>query len=485
MKKNKKIYYWVPFMMILISFASCNKWLDAKPEDKILEAQVFESATNVNKALTGVYGSLASDSLYGGTFTKTVVDVLAQYYYTGTNTNPFYNLGNYNYTAANAVNNGTWKVAYSTILNMNNLLQAGKKYKMPLSPSRDSIFRGELYGLRAMLHFDLLRLFGPVYKTDSTVKAIPYRTSTSVALAPLLPANMVMQKVLTDLDSAAKYLANDPVRTNGKGDAALSVTTETYYTDYRNLRMNLFAVKALEARVRLYRGDILGAANCAHYVIDKASAAFPWNDGPSYTRLGNPDRIAYPNVLFGNYESGRTARFEKWFSKDVIATDILAPYYKKPATGAAVDLVSVIYEQSLVDYRLFSWWENVSVDLPVPPLYSKTFIKYKDITLSKWSDIQPMIRMSEMYYILAECENDAKWLTPVRRARGLSDLVGAINLKNEIFKEYRKEFWGEGQLFFYYKRLNYTSITSSTNTAMAMTGAQYIMPLPPAELLQR
>ena len=64
-----------------------------------------------------------------------------------------------------------------------------------------------------------------------------------------------------------------------------------------------------------------------------------------------------------------------------------------------------------------------------------------------------LIRLAEMYYVLAECAADAQtaagYLNEVREARGVdpTGLTEATRL-NEIEKEYRKEFYGEGHYSF-------------------------------------
>ena len=73
-----------------------------------------------------------------------------------------------------------------------------------------------------------------------------------------------------------------------------------------------------------------------------------------------------------------------------------------------------------------------------------------------------LIRLAEMYYILAECaatpEEAAVFLNKVRDMRGVDPVVCTeLNCLDEIEKEYRKEFYGEGQLFFFYKRHAYKS----------------------------
>lgn len=74
------------------------------------------------------------------------------------------------------------------------------------------------------------------------------------------------------------------------------------------------------------------------------------------------------------------------------------------------------------------------------------------------TDTVVLIRLSEMYYILAECaetpEEASNFLNSVREVRGIDPVsCTSQTVQSEIEKEYRKEFYGEGQVFFYYKRL--------------------------------
>ena len=57
------------------------------------------------------------------------------------------------------------------------------------------------------------------------------------------------------------------------------------------------------------------------------------------------------------------------------------------------------------------------------------------------------------------------YLEKVRTNRGLlsyplSKSMSASELEAEIRKEYKKEFWGEGQLWYYYKRKSYMDFSS-------------------------
>lgn len=75
-----------------------------------------------------------------------------------------------------------------------------------------------MLAVRAFLHFDMLRLFGPVYKLHPEAVSIPYNESSKVAALPLMTADSVLhEKILRDLDEAEKLLADsDPVIENGR-----------------------------------------------------------------------------------------------------------------------------------------------------------------------------------------------------------------------------------------------------------------------------
>ena len=96
-----------------------------------------------------------------------------------------------------------------------------------------------------------------------------------------------------------------------------------------------------------------------------------------------------------------------------------------------------------------------------------------------------------MYYIAAETEADKNkavdYLNKVRFNRGLTDLSYSVNLTTELQKEYQKEFFGEGQLFFYYKRRGVTSVHNGNSTSgnVSMNATKYVFPLPLSEMQYR
>ena len=96
-----------------------------------------------------------------------------------------------------------------------------------------------------------------------------------------------------------------------------------------------------------------------------------------------------------------------------------------------------------------------------------------------------MIRLSEMYLIAIETS------TSLPEAQSLYDtymksctytlyqpFTSLDDVKTEVKNEYRREFFGEGQMFFTYKRLASKSMLWNNNE---ITEDNYILPLPSSE----
>src|SRR5699024_10456635 len=125
--------------------------------------------------------------------------------------------------------------------------------------------------LRAFFHFDLFRLFGPIYTKGNTNTSIPYYTDFVLDVEESLSADDFIAQVISDLKEAIRLLEADPIITMGpKGDSKDS------FKQYRTLRMNYYASKALLARVYLYAGDKEAALKLSKEVIEIQKTWFPW-----------------------------------------------------------------------------------------------------------------------------------------------------------------------------------------------------------------
>lgn len=405
-----------------------------------------------------------------------IIDVLAQRYkYSAfaSTSGSYYNYGRYNYNEkeVKANFNNIWTKGYKTVADINDFISNIEKYNT-LSTDKSNLLKGEAIALRAMIHFDLLRLFGPIYSTNSEDLAIPYKVVLEAQNSVRLPASQVIELILQDLTTAEELLKDDVIRQGSKG-----ATDASFYSDKRTTRFNYFAVKALQARVLLYAGKNTEANKAAKVVINEASSFFPWTDyRTEINDSKDPDRIFSSEVILGVENIKLYDRQRKYFDASIAESSILVPLDN--------NRLSLVFESQEDDYRYLTTWNKAAEKSYL------TFFKFADVVDDKktFRYIQPLIRISEMYYIAAETETNneeaLRYLNTVRTNRGLlAELDSNSNLSQEIQKEYQKEFFGEGQLFFYYKRKNVLSILNgASNSFITMTSDQYVVPLPDSEI---
>ncbi|MGN6510999.1 MAG: RagB/SusD family nutrient uptake outer membrane protein, partial [Chitinophaga sp.] len=100
----------------------------------------------------------------------------------------------------------------------------------------------------------------------------------------------------------------------------------------------------------------------------------------------------------------------------------------------------------------------------------------------------PMLRISEMYLVAAETapagEGQQYW-DEFRTARNVAPATlpaDPVQLQLELVKEYRREFFAEGQAFFAYKRIN--APKASFLWAPSAATLDYLVPLPLTEFVQ-
>ncbi|WP_343538747.1 RagB/SusD family nutrient uptake outer membrane protein [Sphingobacterium thalpophilum] len=475
MKRTIKILL---ILLTTATFFSCKKFLDVQPEDKVSESQLYSNKNGIRSVLNGLYLDLAANQLYGDNLTLSTIEILGQRYNISSEHNQ-YKTSTYAYKDKPTIDRmeDIWSAAYSTILNINVFLENLNKYEGVLDQSTKNIYSGEAVAMRALLHFDLLRLYGPRYSTvDSTKQSLPYYKNSKTEVNPLLPANEFMDNVMADLNLAETLLQNDPIITTGVNIAKPEDLVD-FLSNNRNYRLNYYAIKGLKARAYLYRGDKISALTTAKGVI-AASDKFPWTTSANaLVEKQNPDRVFSTEMLFGVMNSQLYNRYLNWFDPSIGEKQILAPIPSRLAT---------VFENNENDYRFnLNWQMPSNGSKPY-----KTFLKYADV-VDKTKTFRfsiPLLKISEIYYIAAECEPNAAegitLLNIVRANRGLLPLATTANLSTELQKEYQKDFFGEGQLFYYYKRRNITAVANGSSTSGNVT-INYNVPLPDSESVYR
>ena len=482
----KKIIYTMIIACTTL-FASCDSWLEVKPYDQIAEGELQKSEEGYQKMLNGIYIDLNSDALYGQTLSVEMIEVMGGAYTIGTDNSVWGNykdLSSYKYNTEYWRNrlDQTWNKAYALILNCNKILGTIDGNKHLFTDGSYYIIKGEALALRAMLHFDMWRVFGPVYSKDSDKKAIPYYTKQTNSPEPILTAQEVMEKITTDYEDALNYLANDPVKTEG---TMMSSTEDgsSNFLRYRALRLNYYAVEALMARAYLYMGNKTEAFKYATDVIKTADHnIFPFVDKNLVIGSpADPDRIFSSEVLFALTNTSRGTIHKNFFDPSRLPNYVFRMddsmmsnlvYGGAATTGGYQD-----------DYRYRACWMATGSN--------RYFYKYSDMVAngSIQNTMIPMVRLGEMFLIAAESQSGdlkagVQYVNALRRNRGVASLT---TLTPDLLKyEYIRELYGEGQLFFLYKRLNSDIITSATSSKNPKASDLiFVVPLPDTETENR
>ena len=470
------------FLALALLMGSCESWVDVTPNDRETEDVLFKSKEGYEKALNGVYVEMNNTSLYGRNMTAGAIDVLAQYYTNfGSSTHRYYKLWMMDYTDSDIkqIFEDIWQKTYNIIADVNVILEHCDNNDGNLKAPYANMIKGEAYALRAMLHFDMLRLFGPVPSQLGNT-AIPYQTSGNVEVTSLLTGNEVIAKVEDDLKQAITLLADsDPYLSDDK----------TAYDDvdvtYRQFRLNYYACEALLARVYLWAGDKTNAYNMATGVIkaNDANQLFPFVTNAAATNASNPDRVFSTEVLFACYNSLREDDIYNYLFSPTLEQTSLFTFAGSLTDGR----VNSLYDDKN-DYRYRNWgvYNNQGEDV----LYNR---KYEPISSSGFINAMvPLIRLSEMYLIAAECAPDIatanEYFNTLRHARNCLSITLTEETKmNYIEQEYRKEMIGEGQMFFFYKRNEQVAIPDGKQVSgyYNVPTDKYVIPLPESETDQR
>lgn len=470
--------------LVLVS-SSCEKeWLDVTANTQIRAAEQFESEDGFKDALIGVYIGMTDPAMYAKDMTWNAVDLLSQQYATLPDLALYGDVQQFEYRTTRSTDqlDALWRKSYNLIANINLALEYIDKNDAVLGDIDYAIIKGELLGLRAMLHFDLMRLYGwgdLENRNSGSAYAIPYVTEYGKEVTPQMSYVETFALLEDDIQQALELLKQDPVYPGERpADYYTEVNRNGFYSD-RELRMNYFAVKALQARLLLWQGGsekLEKAAQAAEEVISQSTSSLISSE--NYPVSSDP--IFYPEILFGlNVEA---------------FADIVNPYLD---ADSDTNYDALYYTQAMAD-DIFET-DNINVGL--------ADVRYNTLLQSKTSGLisikllqkdnlnrntMPLIKLPEMFYIAAEhylesgnLEKAIEYLNTVRRSRGIIEDIPSdadpARVRAELTQEYRKEFLMEGQLFFYYKRNGMTSIPGLSEN-ITVDDAIYVLPYPDNEV---
>lgn len=448
-KGMKQLGVLLMVLLLLTAVYSCDDFTAINmPISELNQSDVFEQKNTAEAAMTDIYAKIRDNGMLTGkttgiskemglyadelTFWRANTEASAFFY---TNT----------LQPANTRLPEWWNAAYSAIYSANAVAE-GVKASTKLLQADSNQLAGEALFVRALMHFYLLQLYGP----------IPYITTTNYQVNTKVSRKTekeVYLKIIEDLSQAEELLSQE-------------------YPTQGRVRPNVYAVKALLARVYLYNGNWAEAAEKAAAVLNntslysweedldlvflKESSTAIWqlipgtgtqNTDEAFTFIftaGPPPSISLSKELMHSFETG-DVRKEKWTKAitDGSSTWYHAYKYKKPGTSTPSSEYAVV------------------------------------------------LRLAEMYLIRAEARaqqseliNAKEDLNKIRTRAGLPPTTAQT--KNEILtailKERRVEFFTEyGSRFMDLKR-NAQLDAQLQNVKPAWNTTDQLLPVPQSEL---
>ena len=464
---------------------SCNNWLELDPANQISKEKLYSDEIGFQNALNGIYQMCSEPALYGKNLSWGTLSAIAQNY-TDANDYSDYYMMQYDYerTQTLATIDGIWKGLYNAIANCNLLLNEVTKASpemFKLDTITKNIIEGEALALRAICHLDLVRLFSPAPVKNEGAKLIPYQDKYPSELTNPLTTSETLDRVITDLLKAKDLLAyNDTVYHKTQMRYKMAARFQGQYSaaggdffNKRGYRMNYCAVVGLLTRAYLYKGDQENALKYAKHIYDrfiKGNAFFSFHSSNDYsTSLANKQKKYLDECIFAFY------------NKNML--NIVENYYKTYSENLPVEDVENIFLNDEDDYRIYLIQKDGSS--------FGNSLKYRQVDNYQRDDVEgraiPVLRISEIYYTLIECYYEKgetaealKLLKELRSAKGCKRQIVSINSQPELHEilinDARREFIGEGQLFYMYKRLNHGILTRNGEFAPTEERVTFIIP---------
>ncbi|MCQ2223674.1 MAG: RagB/SusD family nutrient uptake outer membrane protein [Bacteroidaceae bacterium] len=459
---------------LLIGLSSCNSFLDITPDGQAKRDEMLQTKSGIEDALYGVYAQLRQSNLYGCELSIRGVEVLAQNM-TCPGNDGIEMLQAYDYekTDIRSWAESIWTLMYNNISNTNSVLQTDLVKDATAFPF--TTYKGEALALRAFMHFDLVRLFTPQYTLNQQASGIPYQTEFSLKTPDFESLQKNYEHILTDLLEAEQLLKVEPVHQYEM----------TAFMNDRQTHLNLYAVWGTLARVYLTMGNKEKALAYADSVITKSPYCLKEKTEVINDVAGVlSQKETLFGVYFGDFYSTTSELLQKrTFYQSLDPRDDFMDYYER--------------ESLPLDYRTSAYFTQIEAG----GQYFYRLSKFTDIyELNGIAGSRPaeqilginLMRIPEMYYIAAECllESDparAKtYYNKVREHRGLNTLGASDQLTQELINlEFFKEYFGEGQQFYNYKRQNLPIVSFDGKKTFSASDKIYVIPIPNSEYANR
>ncbi|NGP77352.1 RagB/SusD family nutrient uptake outer membrane protein [Balneolaceae bacterium YR4-1] len=284
------------------------------PSTFLNETNLYSSEEGAQAALTGVYGAMIGYHYSTRSYPIVLMMHSGKFYGDHGASKDLYQL--------NPLPNGKflgkmWSDMYRMINRANDVIK--NLNESNLDPSEKDPILGEVYFLRAVTYFNLVRMWGAVPLTLEP-------TTTETLAIPRTPVEEVYNAIISDLENA-KSLMHDP-------------------SEQRTGRPNKYAAHALLAKVYV---TMAGNDNSSQYWQDAYDNAITvYNEGP-YDLVSSYSELWHP-MKENSVESIFEIQLNREISLRMVLETMLRRYYPNTNTRERVKINKEVYDTHIQMY---------------------------------------------------------------------------------------------------------------------------------------
>lgn len=424
------------FSHSLIFYTSCVDYDKTGDGEDIAAERFFSDEGAYRNAMNDAYIQLRSPRLYGGTLTLTMLEPAAGTMDPWDEVTRAAARHDFADRALAAEIDSTKLAAYRVVASCSQVIAAAGSDMLKKSAVRMAV--GEAYALRAAIKFDLVRLLSPYPVADGAM----------------------LQAVSDDLSHAASLLKDtDPLLQPTNPTAVVGQMDRRL----RTLQLNWYAVKALQARLAQWQGQYERALTEADSVFLHQANVAQRNQVFYYVQPGKygSDFCFSREFIFGiaTRPDGFPALSDRLFiENDVHVSPRLRSIYqdvadiryrawfRQAADGQGYTMARKFGSETLLSgYVVSATGGEMQLPASIP------FIKMGEVALIAAEALNETGRTEEALLRIEtlEQQKDAAIYAQTLRSEGR---VTQEAVRQLIADEYERELFGEGQLFYFYKR---------------------------------
>ncbi len=462
-KQNNIKLQWTALLFALIALSACSEKLSIDPQDRVNPSTVDDYQDILVGGLPGVYHA----------FTELMTDNTVAKDYPSYNSTSVYTEWSKAYlwidqsfTEEPTAPEYAWRWYYADIYKANQVIQN------VLTAEGDSALAYHVYGealaARAYSHFMLVNLFAQHYDSTSaqTDLGVPLALEPQDAGFYSFSRNTVQEvyeQIDADLEEAAKYVK------------------DSYFVN-PIYHFNRLAIKALQARIALYKGENEKAVNLCTEILTENSNIIDHNDFADIAGGETFEPLVHANNYFTTETPGILMLRSGYFALNYLSSGYYANEFKE------------IYENR--DLR-------ASHNFTYTNAAAKNYITLK-LSLSYEQYNYPLFRVEEVLLNRAEAcaklGDDDSFVQAIRDLNSLrvkrfhpdyydsyiyTDFKSSEELLEEVLLERQKEMCYEGHRWFDLKRNGAPEITHTFNGeeyVLEENDLRYVLQIPDHEL---